>query len=296
LEPARGGVFVDATVGMGGHSDAILSASCRSRVVGIDQDLDAIDMAKQRLARYGDRVTLVQANFRDIRSVVKDFDTQPAGILADIGVSSYQIDTPDRGFSFASDGPLDMRMDRSSERQTAAELIATASEEQLADIIYHFGEERYARRVARRLVQHREAGAPLETTRQLAELVRGAVPRSKKEKIDPATRTFQALRIAVNDELEVLNTFISDSIDVLAPGGRLAIISFHSLEDRIVKKAFNKFSGRCECPPRLPICVCGAIRKAEILTRKPVIASESEALKNPRARSAKLRACRKLEI
>jgi len=214
------------------------------------------------------------------------------GLIVDLGVSSLQLDSEERGFSFRSDAPLDMRMDRGG-GDTAADLLAELSEEDIANIIYRFGEERFSRRIARRIVERRKAGEPVTTTKQLAELVERSVKRSPKDKIHPATRTFQALRIAVNREIEILEDFINDAVDVLSPGGRLVVISFHSLEDRIVKQTFQKLAGKCLCPPRIPQCVCGAAKKIEILTRKPVIAGDSEIDENPRARSAKLRAAQR---
>lgn len=293
LDAANGGLFVDATLGLGGHTEGMLKASEDTTVIGIDQDREAMEMAKTRLARFGERVKFVNANFFDIRNAVEN--AQPAGILADLGVSSLQLDSGSRGFSFRFDAPLDMRMDADSDGITAAELLAETSEKELADIIYQYGEERASRRIAKWIVEKREAGTPITTTVELAELVRRAVKTSPKDKTHPATRTFQALRIAVNNELEILDTFINDSVDLLKTDGRLAIITFHSLEDRIVKQAFQRLAGRCSCPPRIPQCVCGAAKRVEILTRKPVIATEAEQNENPRSRSAKLRACRKLE-
>ncbi|HEX3100577.1 MAG TPA: 16S rRNA (cytosine(1402)-N(4))-methyltransferase RsmH [Pyrinomonadaceae bacterium] len=288
-----GGLFIDATLGMGGHSEGILEASPESSVIGIDQDSEALELAKARLSRFGDRVRFVRANFSEIGKVVNG--EQPTGIIADLGVSSMQLDSGSRGFSFRFDAPLDMRMDADSDGITAAELLATASEKEIADIIYQYGEERASRKIARWIVEKRECGEPIETTVQLAELVRRAVKTSPKDKIHPATRTFQALRIAVNNELAILEQFISDSVDLLKTTGVLAIITFHSLEDRIVKQTFQRLAGKCSCPPRIPQCVCGAAKRVEILTKKPVVADESEQFENPRSRSAKLRACRKLE-
>ena len=288
-----GGLFVDATLGMGGHSEGSLEASPNASVIGIDQDSEALELAKIRLSRFGKRVTFVQANFSDIHTVVKV--EQPTGILADLGVSSMQLDSGSRGFSFRFDAPLDMRMDQDSDGETAAELLATATEKEIADIIYQYGEERASRKIARWIVEKRESGQPIETTVQLAELIRRAVRTSPKDKIHPATRTFQALRIAVNNELGILEQFISDSVDLLKINGVLAIITFHSLEDRLVKQSFQRLAGKCSCPPRIPQCVCGAAKRVEILTKKPVVATETEQFENPRSRSAKLRACRKLE-
>ena len=293
LNANGGGLFVDATLGMGGHTEGILDASPETSVIGIDQDREALELAKARLTRFGKRVTFVQANFSEIRKVVNG--ESPAGIIADLGVSSMQLDSGSRGFSFRFDAPLDMRMDSDSDGITAAELLATASEKEIADIIYQYGEERASRKIARWIVEKRESGQPIGTTVELAELVRRAVKTSPKDKIHPATRTFQALRIAVNNELEILEQFITDSVDLLKINGVLAIITFHSLEDRIVKQTFQRLAGKCSCPPRIPQCVCGAAKRVEILTKKPVVADEKEQFENPRSRSAKLRACRKLE-
>ena len=293
LKANGGGLFVDATLGMGGHSEAILEASPDASVIGVDQDREALEMAKVRLVRFGERVRFVRANFSEIREVVKD--GQPTGIIADLGVSSLQLDSGSRGFSFRFDAPLDMRMDQGSDSVTAAELLATASEKEIADIIYKYGEERASRKIARWIVEKRDSGQPIETTHQLAELVRRAVRTSPKDKIHPATRTFQALRIAVNRELEIIEQFILDSVDLLKTNSVLAIITFHSLEDRIVKQTFQRLAGKCSCPPRIPQCVCGAAKRVEILTKKPIVATEIEQFENPRSRSAKLRACRKLE-
>ena len=293
LEVNRGGLFVDATLGMGGHSEGILDASPDASVIGIDQDGEALEMAKTRLVRFDERVRFVQANFSEIREAVKD--EQPTGIIADLGVSSMQLDSGSRGFSFRFDAPLDMRMDQDAGRMTAAELLATASEKEIADIIDPYGEERASRKIARWIVEKRDSGQPIETTHQLAELVRRAVRTSPKDKIHPATRTFQALRIAVNRELEIIEQFILDSVDLLKTNSVLAIITFHSLEDRIVKQTFQRLAGKCSCPPRAPQCVCGAAKRVEILTKKPIVATEIEQFENPRSRSAKLRACRKLE-
>ncbi len=292
LDADGGGLFVDATLGMGGHSEGILDASGDTSVIGIDQDTEALELAKDRLARFGSRIRFAHANFADIRSVVGE--ERPTGIIADLGVSSFQLDSGSRGFSFRFDAPLDMRMDQDPDIATAAELLATASEKEIADIIYQYGEERASRKIARWIVEKRENKQPIETTVQLADLVRRAVRTSPKDKIHPATRTFQALRIAVNNELGILEEFISDSVDILKTNGVLAIITFHSLEDRVVKQAFQKHAGKCSCPPRIPQCVCGAAKRVEILTKKPVMATEAEQFENPRSRSAKLRACRKL--
>lgn len=292
LEPKDGETFIDATLGLGGHTEALLLADPTVRVVGIDQDTEAMGHAKKKLSGFGDRVEFVHANFSEISAVAESQKID--GILADLGVSSLQFDTGGRGFSFRFNAPLDMRMDADSDKKTATELLAELEEEEIANIIYKYGEERASRKIARWIVEKRKAGEPITTTTELARLVERAVPRKSKDQIHPATRTFQALRIAVNDELGILERFLKDSIEVLQIGGRLAVISFHSLEDRIVKQAFQVASGKCQCPPRLPICMCGAEKKVEILTRKPITADKSEQSLNPRARSAKLRAVRKI--
>ena len=295
VDPQPDELLVDATLGLGGHSKALLERQPGSRLIGLDQDSAAIEIATQILEPFDDRVTLVQTNFAHIRSTLADMGVECVDvIIADLGVSSLQFDSETRGFSFRFVAPLDMRMDASRESPTAAELLETLSEEEIANLIYRFGEERHSRKIARRLVQRREAGNPVRTTKELAELVERALPRRPNDKIHPATRTFQALRIAVNEELEVLEKFLRDSVELLAPGGRLAVISFHSLEDRIVKQAFLRFSGRCQCPPRMPVCQCGAVKKVDILTKKPVVPEDNEARVNPRSRSAKLRAVQKL--
>lgn len=296
LDLAPGKTIVDATLGLGGHSEAILSSSDSIELIGIDQDTEAITYAKERLAGFGDRVKIFHANFSEIKKVIKNAGPEKVdGILADLGVSSLQFDSAERGFSFRFDAPLDMRMDPNSGDETAAELLESHSEEEIANIIYQYGEERASRRIAKWIVERRRRGEAIQTTKELADLVARAVKKGGKDKIHPATRTFQALRIAVNRELEILNEFITDSVDLLKKNGRLTIITFHSLEDRIVKQAFQKLAGRCFCPPRIPQCVCGAEKKVEILTKKPVIPGELEMQENPRSRSAKLRACLKLD-
>lgn len=295
LKPQENELFIDATLGMGGHSEAILKTNENIRVIGIDRDKNALELSGKRLEKFGERFKSVHANFSEIRSVLDEAKIEKVdGILADLGVSSLQFDDAQRGFSFRFDAPLDMRMDADSEDETAAELLKNLSEEEIANVIYQYGEERFSRRIARRIVEKRKAGEPVETTSELATLIVKAIGRGKKDKIHPATKTFQALRIAVNRELEILEDFIRDAVDVLKPNGRLAIITFHSLEDRIVKQTFQKLSGKCFCPPRLPQCVCGAEKKIEILTKKPITPGEFEIEKNPRSRSAKLRACLKI--
>jgi len=294
LSPTSEMTVVDATLGLGGHSERILEVIDGALVIGIDQDNAALKIAEKRLKRFGDRFRAVHSNFARIKDVVA---ATRAGhvdaIIADLGVSSMQLDDAERGFSFRFDAPLDMRMDVTSGR-TAAELLETLDEDEIANLIYRYGEERKSRRIARRIVEQREAGQPVRTTAELAGLIERAIGRSPKDKIHPATRTFQALRIAVNNELGILDQFIKDSVDLLQPKGTLCMITFHSLEDRIVKQAFQRLSGKCFCPPRIPKCVCGAEKRVEILTRKPVTPTDEEMKANPRSRSAKLRVCRKL--
>jgi len=295
LQPEHGGLFIDGTLGLGGHSEAILESSDEARVIGIDRDREALRFAVERLARFGQRFRGVHADFREMARVAAEMDAKEVrGILVDLGVSSLQFDAADRGFSFRHDAPLDMRMDAGSDEETAAELLAHLSEEEIARIIFEYGEERRSRRIAKWIVERRERGEPVRRTRELAELVARAVGWRKSEHIHPATRTFQALRIAVNRELEGLGEFVERAIDLLETGGRFVAISFHSLEDRIMKQRLRRLSGHCECPPRVPVCVCGARRVVEILTRRPITPGEIEIKENPRARSAKLRACRKL--
>jgi len=296
LNARRGGVFVDATLGLGGHTAAILEANKLNTVLAFDQDEEAIELARTRLKTHEDRLTIFHSNFAEIKSVLANASIEKVeGILADLGVSSLQLDRGERGFSFRIDAPLDMRMDPTSGDPTAAELLTELSETEIANIIYQLGEERLSRRIARRIVERREKGTPVTTTGELARLIERSVPRNPKHKIHPATRTFQALRIAVNRELEVLERFVTGAVDILKTEGRLAIITFHSLEDRIVKQAFQKLSGKCSCPPRIPRCVCGAKKEVKILTRKPITPSDAEKDENPRSRSAKLRVVEKIE-
>ncbi len=295
LAAERGGLFVDCTVGLGGHSEAILQASSATQVLALYRDDEALELARERLALYSSRFRAVHADFRELTRVLARAKIKQArGILADLGVSSWQLDSPSRGFSFRHDAPLDMRMDRSSGDETAAELLGRLSEVEIARIIFEHGEERHSRRIARAIVRKREQGEPVTTTSQLASLVERTTGPGKLRRIHPATRTFQALRIAVNRELENLDSFVTDAVDHLEPDGRLAVISFHSLEDRIVKRTLGKLSGRCQCPPRVPQCICGARKAVEILTRRPITPGDEEIAVNPRARSAKLRAGRKL--
>jgi 16S rRNA (cytosine1402-N4)-methyltransferase len=295
LKPERGGLFLDCTVGLGGHSEAILETSEATRVIGFDRDGEALAAATQRLLRFGNRFQAVHADFREVSRVMNERgEKQVAGVLVDLGVSSLQFDSETRGFSFRFDAPLDMRMDAAGDEETAAELLLRLSEEEIARIIFEYGEERNSRRIAKWIVEQREQGTPISTTKELADLVARAAGKKKHQRIHPATRTFQALRIAVNHELEDLAPFVEEVIDLLETDGRFVVISFHSLEDRIMKHELRRLSGRCQCQHRTGVCNCGARRAVELLTKRPVTPDEFEIEANPRARSAKLRACRKL--
>src|SRR5256885_4560169 len=295
LLPQRGGLFVDGTLGIGGHSEAILEASDEARVIGIDRDREALRLATERLERFGARFHAVHADFREIARIVGEAGAgELSGVLVDLGVSSLQFDAAHRGFSFRQDAPLDMRMNATGDEETAAELLARLPEEEIARIIFEYGEERRSRRIARWIVERRERGDPVTTTKELADLVARAIGHRPTDRLHPATRTFQALRIAVNRELEGLDKFVETSVDLLQPEGRFAAISFHSLEDRIIKRALRRLAGHCECDRRAPVCSCGARRAVEILTKRPSVPGDEEIAENPRARSAKLRACRKL--
>jgi 16S rRNA (cytosine1402-N4)-methyltransferase len=297
LRPDRGGLFLDCTVGLGGHSEAILESSEATRVIGFDRDGEALAAATQRLLRFGDRFQAVHADFREVGRVMKERgEERAAGVLVDLGVSSLQFDSETRGFSFRFDAPLDMRMDAAGDEDTAAELLLRLSEKEIARIIFEYGEERNSRRIAKWIVEHREQGTPITTTKALADLVARAAGKQKHQRIHPATRTFQALRIAVNRELEELAPFVEEVIDLLETDGRFVVISFHSLEDRIMKHELRRLSGRCQCQHRTGVCNCGARRAVELLTKRPVTPDEFEIEANPRARSAKLRACRKLAV
>ncbi|OLE79458.1 MAG: 16S rRNA (cytosine(1402)-N(4))-methyltransferase [Acidobacteria bacterium 13_1_20CM_2_65_9] len=282
LRPERGGLFVDCTVGLGGHARAILEAGA-TRLIGLDRDLDALGRAREALAAFGDRVRLVHADYRAIEEVLdREHVDLIDGTLADLGVSSLQFDAPGRGFSFQRDEPLDMRMDRSG-GDTAADLVARSTERELADAIFQFGEERFSRRIARAIVEARRE-APVDTTGRLAAIVRRAIPRRPGRgplRIDPATRTFQALRIWVNQELDGLDRFLEAAARRLRAGARLVAITFHSLEDRIVKHTLRALEHREDVA-------------VKVLTKRPVVPSELEVQRNPRARSAKLRAAERL--
>jgi len=292
LRPARDdGTLVDATIGLGGHAEALLDRYPSIQLLGIDRDPQALAASAARLERFGNRVTLAQGRHETLIDILKKQNIESvSGLLADLGVSSMQLDDASRGFSFRYDAPLDMRM--GPESKTAADLVNSLGEHELAAILRDYGEEPMARRIAKAIVAARAEGA-IETTAKLAEIVR-SVKWSKPGQIDPATLTFQALRIAANEELVGLDKFVDDVVEVLEPRARIAIISFHSLEDRIVKRALRRLEGECTCPPNLPVCGCGAKEVVEILTSRPVTASEEEVQRNPRSRSAKLRVAEKL--
>ena len=295
LAPQRGGTFVDGTLGGGGHAEAVLERLPEGgRLYGIDRDGAAIEAASLRLARFGEAFTAIRGNFFDMKRLLAGQGVMEAdGILLDLGVSSHQLDTPERGFSYHEDAPLDMRMDPSAPL-SAYDVVNGYPAEALARIIREYGEERYAMRVANAIVREREK-APLDSTVRLAEIVKRAMPApARREQQHPARRTFQALRIEVNGELAGLSDALTDAHDLLRSGGVAAVITFHSLEDRIVKQAFKTFESPCTCDPRAPICTCGKKPTARMLTKKPIVAEEAELKENPRARSAKLRAIQKL--
>jgi 16S rRNA (cytosine1402-N4)-methyltransferase len=295
LQCRAGAVFLDGTLGGGGHAFEILRNSAPDgRLIGIDVDGDALRQAEKHLASFGDRKILVKGNFADMKTILSGMGIKEMeGILLDLGVSSHQLDTAERGFSFTLDAPLDMRMDR-DRGPSAYDLVHTFSQQELAVLIRKFGEERMAGRISRAIVKRR-ALSPIRTTVDLAALVAGTLPGIRgPARIHPATRTFQALRIAVNDELANLQQALVDGMELLKPGGRFSVISFHSLEDRIVKNAFYTAEKGCICPPDLPVCACGRKPTMKVLTRKPVVPGEVEIRDNPRARSAKLRTAERI--
>ena len=296
LNPQPGKIYLDGTVGGGGHAGLILEASSPDgRLIGLDRDPEALAAAGRHLEQFGSRVKLVQANFSEMRRVMAQEGLAGVdGILLDIGVSSRQLDTPERGFSFRDDGPLDMRMGPDAE-MTAADVVNSFKPDELRNIFREFGEERFAGRIASRIAERRET-EPFSTTADLASVVKAAIParHGAKQKIHPATRVFQALRIFVNDELGHLSKTLAEALEVLNPDARFVVISFHSLEDRLVKRAFRQAAQGCTCPPKVPICICGRTSQAEIVTRKGVRPTAEEVAHNPRARSAVVRAMRRL--
>jgi 16S rRNA (cytosine1402-N4)-methyltransferase len=294
LHVVAGGRYIDGTLGAGGHAAAILERSAPDGLLlGLDVDPAALALAGARVAPFGDRAVLVHANAGDLASVARERGFAPVdGVLLDLGVSSMQLDTAERGFSFQTDAPLDMRMDPTdTSRPTAADLVNRLPEGDLADLIYQYGEERGSRRIARRIVAERQR-SPITTTGRLATIVQAALggrPAGPRGRIHPATQTFQALRIAVNRELDVLPQALAGAVDILRPGGRLAVIAFHSLEDRIVKQFLAQEVKGCICPPDLPVCQCGRVPRLKAVSRGAIQATEAEQAANPRARSARLR-------
>jgi 16S rRNA (cytosine1402-N4)-methyltransferase len=292
LKPSAGGRHIDGTLGLGGHAAGILDRSAPDgQLLGLDMDHAALEIAGERLQKYGNRAHLRHASYEDMRQVADALGwSEVDGVLLDLGVSSIQLDDAHRGFSFRRDGPLDMRFDNAQDL-TAEMLVNEAHQDELVDILTRYGEEPRARRVARAIV----AARPLRTTRELAEVVSRVAAR-KRGGVDPSTRTFQALRIAVNNELETLEVGLQRAIGLLAPGGRIVVISFHSLEDRIVKRTFARESRDCICPPRQPICTCDHIAQLRLLTRRPLRPEQAEVQENPRARSARLRAAERIGV
>ncbi|MGH2694034.1 MAG: 16S rRNA (cytosine(1402)-N(4))-methyltransferase RsmH [Actinomycetota bacterium] len=287
----RGGILVDATLGRGGHARALLEAAPDFELVGIDRDAEAVEESRTNLAAYTQRVRIDRADFASLSSVLERLGIPSVrGVLFDLGVSSPQLDRPERGFSFRNEGPLDMRMDTSAPL-TASTVVNEYPQDELARVIRRYGEERFAKRIARAIVDAR----PIEGTTALADVVKRAIPApARRTGGHPARRTFQAIRIEVNQELSQLETAVRTAIDVLEPGGRVAVLSYHSLEDRIVKNAFASEVGKCTCPPDFPVCTCGAEARIRVLTRRPVRPPRAEIESNPRASAAKLRAAERL--
>ena len=296
LHPREDGLIVDGTLGNGGHTELILKNTAPGlRVLGIDRDEQAIERAGKRLAPFRNRVTLIHGNFSDIKNILKKANVMNVdGLLLDLGVSSPQLDSPERGFSFMRNGPLDMRMD-STQKTTAADLLVKLSDEELVLVIKEYGEERFAKRIVRAIRKAQEQN-PITTTLQLSNIVSGVTHTPRPAKIHPATRTFQALRIAVNNELEHIKSALSDSLKVLSASARIMVISFHSLEDRIVKNFFKDEEKGCICPPRLPVCACGHKTRLKIITRRPVTPASEEVKRNPRASSSKLRVAERVYV
>lgn len=289
LRAEEGGIYADGTLGGGGHSHRILSQSDSSRLLGIDRDIEAIGAARERLREFGDRVIYVNRNFCEIKSILEDEGIDKIdGAVIDLGVSSYQLDNAERGFSYMHDAPLDMRMDRRN-TLSAYEIVNSYSAEDLTKIFYEYGEEKWSKRIAEFIIEKRK-DKPVETTFELVDIIKAAIPKSARlEGGHPAKRVFQAIRIEVNGELKILENALRDFASSIRPGGRLAVITFHSLEDRMVKKTFASLAQGCECPKEFPICVCGKKPAAKVLTRKPILPSQNELDENSRSKSAKLR-------
>ena len=284
------GIYVDATLGGGGHAFEVCSRlNGKGIFIGIDQDAAAIEAAGERLKDFGEKVTIIRSNYRELKSVLRSIGVEKVdGIVLDLGVSSYQLDTAERGFSYRADASLDMRMDQ-RQQTTAKDIVNTYSEAQLYRVIRDYGEDKFAKNIAKHIVMEREKN-PIETTGQLNEVIRRAIPmKFQKTGGHPSKRTFQAIRIELNRELEVLRESLDEMIDMLNPGGRICIITFHSLEDRIVKSAFRKNENPCTCPSHFPVCVCGNVSKGKVITRKPILPGEEELEHNSRSKSAKLR-------
>lgn len=284
------GIYVDGTLGGGGHAYEVCKhLSSKGRLIGIDQDSEALEAARERLSEFEDKVTMVRSNYCEIDTILKDLDIDKVdGIVLDLGVSSYQLDNLERGFSYKADAPLDMRMD-TRQMITASDVVNNYSENELYRIIRDYGEDRFAKNIAKHIVMARKK-KPLTTTGELSEIVKESIPMKFQAKGGhPAKKTFQAIRIEVNNELKVLKDSIDTMIEHLNPGGRICIITFHSLEDRIVKTKFRENENPCTCPPDFPVCVCGKVSKGKVITRKPIIPSEEEIVNNKRAKSSKLR-------
>lgn len=284
------GIYVDATLGGGGHAFEVCNRlNDKGRFIGIDQDADAIEAAGKRLAGFGEKVTIIRSNYRDMRPQLQNIGVGKVdGIVIDLGVSSYQLDTAKRGFSYRMGAPLDMRMDQ-RQKMTARDIVNSYSEAELYRVIRDYGEDKFAKNIAKHIVAEREKG-PVETTGQLNEIIRRAIPmKIQKTSGHPSKRTFQAIRIELNHELDVLRDSLDDMINMLNPGGRICIITFHSLEDRIVKSSFRKNENPCICPSHFPVCVCGKTSKGRVVTRKPILPSKEEMESNSRSKSAKLR-------
>ena len=289
-----GGIYADGTLGGGGHSYEILSRKENIRLIGIDQDKDALAAASERLAEFGDRVTYVNSNFKNISSVLDELEIDELdGMVLDLGVSSYQLDNEERGFSYMKSAPLDMRMNQSAPL-SAYNVVNEYTQEELTDIFYRYGEENWSKRVAQFICERRKE-APIETTGELSEIIKAAIPKgARKDELHPEKRIFQAIRIEVNGELEILKGAVCDIVRRLKKGGRLAIITFHSLEDRIIKQVFADLAKGCTCPASFPVCVCGKKPEIKVITRKPILPSGNELAENSRSKSAKLRVCEKL--
>jgi 16S rRNA (cytosine1402-N4)-methyltransferase len=288
------GIYVDGTAGGAGHSFQIASRLTDGKLIAIDRDEEAVAVATERLSVFGERAVVVRSNYSEVKRVCESLGIEQIdGLLLDLGVSSYQLDTAERGFSYNADAPLDMRMDTSSPF-SAYNVVNEYSEQELKKIIYNYGEDRFAPRIASAIVKQREI-KPIETTGELVGLIKGAIPAAARESgHHPAKRTFQAIRIEVNGELAIIEPTIKDAVSMLKPGGRIAIITFHSLEDRIVKQTFAELSSGCTCPKNFPVCVCGNVPKVKIISKKPILPSDEELAVNPRSRSAKLRVAEKL--